>query len=245
MSCTCQDMTGKDPVPSLKFPPLPLELPALPPTPGDLSTCHPILLSTCLVLQSSKMTHCTPHPSNHSPGFVLWTLATDLKTTPCPHQFQTKLHVATAALPSPSLPSPYSSYLTLLPGPPSFISFSPGSWSLKPGLLSISMRSLVLCSWSPRGPPPTISPFLESPVCIPDETVSPPSCLPGLCWFLWFSVSSSTSVTVPWVLPSARATSSCFPEFCIFWLHLMASPEYSYELPTSLPYLNVSLSFIS
>lgn len=56
-----------------------------------LVTLAPAIFSTQHLFSFFKVTHSTPHPRNLSPSFVLWTLATNLKTTPCPQLFQTEL----------------------------------------------------------------------------------------------------------------------------------------------------------
>lgn len=143
--------------------PLPLGLPVLPLASGDLSTCLSAPLSTWLILQSSKVTHCTPHPTRVIPSSALsselWLpilrphlVLDSSKLNPDSHCPSTLL---------PPLLSPYSSCLSFLPGFPSFILFSPGSWSLK---LGISIGFLVLCfsPWSPRFSPMSVSPLLET-----------------------------------------------------------------------------------
>lgn len=145
-----------------------------------------LLHSAPPLLQSSNVTHCTPpHLTRVIPSSALsselWLPILRQHLVLDSSKLNPDSHCPSTLL--PPLLSSYSSCLSFLPGFPSFILFSPGSWSLK---LGISIGFLVLCSspWSPRFSPMSVSPLLETWAGIPDGTVSPPSCSSGLCWFL-------------------------------------------------------------
>lgn len=147
---------GKDPDPHRRptRTPLPLGLPVLPLASGDLSTCLSAPLSTLLILQSSNVTHCTPPTPRVIPSSALsselWLPIMRPHLVLDSSKLNPDSHCPSILL--PSLLSPYSSRLSFLPGFPSFILFSPGSWLLK---LGISIGFLVLCSspWLPRSSP--------------------------------------------------------------------------------------------